>query len=154
MRTKKEMRTKPIALRLVTLMMATIYLMHPIHKEIGRVFHGLSHSIQASEDVLSHKFGILDMDQHHLEYHHKSFSSRHHHIVLDFINAIFNGASDTHIPGSKSTLTKNNLDKHLVTEVRSAKSILVSKTHWFFPDTFSPLLKGYVRLQYPPPQLS
>lgn len=143
-----------MALRLVTLMMATIYLMHPLHKEIGRVFHDLSHSIQASEDVLSHKSGILGVDRHHLEYHHKSFSGRHHHNVLDFINTIFNGASDTDVPGSKSTLTKNNLDKHLVTEVRSAKSILVSKTHWFFPDTFSPLLKGYVRLQYPPPQFS
>lgn len=138
--------------KLVALFMAIMYLVHPLHDQIGKGLHTLSHSIQTTGGVLSHSNSTISSKEHRV-HDHRTSKVNHQHQLLDFMTTFLDAASGSSDSERKSMVKNNNLDKHLLTtsDVKQKRSISVDLDP-SFPERPQSTLKGCSDPIYPPPQ--
>lgn len=143
---------KQTAHKLVALFMALMYLVHPLHDQIGKGLHTLSHGIQTTGGILSHSNGTISSKEH-MAHDHTTPKADHQHKLLDFVTSFLDAASNSGESEQKSIVKKNNLDKHLLTASdMEKKGTLSLKLGPFFPEEPQAILKGCVESIHPPPQ--
>jgi hypothetical protein len=120
---KSKKGLKPFFIKYLALFIGICYIANPLHQEIGKVFHEISHVLEVPDKLVSHPTASNHgNDTHHYHKHYKLVVD-HQHKLIDLINSILN-ASENDKPSKESLLTDIKFDKHITTRNYTIKKSL------------------------------
>lgn len=141
----------------LAILICIIYIVMPINMEIRSVLHTISHSLKGPSYVFQHN----EIDNHKFVNQAKfdiksgSHEHNHEHKILDFLNSVFESASDK---GDSQKGESTNLDFKINKHIKSKKYTLIfakinyveTPSYWM-QNQFE--MKGYFNKLYRPPQV-
>lgn len=152
MNKKEPQGIKPFASKAIIILMGLLYILGPVHLEVGKVLHSVAHSLEIP-DTMFMAHPAPKATKTHKSVHHKKRSAQHDHKVLDLVKDILEGSEKgSDAPEKQRTPVK--IDKHikLRTSPPLDMEIIIAdkkKTNWKLIK--NKLQKGYkIGLKEPP----
>lgn len=145
---------KPIIVKQLALLIGICYLVNPLHQQINKAFHELSHILETPDYIMSHgSITIEDESYGHNDDHFHIDALEHQHLIIDFIESLIAAADEN--DGSENSIVKQTkLDKHITTYqicLRSMFDLGVSHRFWLTHVRSGP---GFLEMLTEPPQYS
>jgi hypothetical protein len=148
---------KPLVFKVLIITMSICYVFGPAHIQISNVLHTISHNLKVPSFVIQHDKKDFINYQVHSSLHYESDSHKfdHRHEVIDFIDVIFNAASnegDNH--QGESSVFEIKINEHISSEKYTfpLKNGKYKASH-IFCKTFRYSHGGYLEQLFRPPKV-
>ena len=144
MKRNKSKGLEPPVVKAIIVTMSLLYILSPLHMEISKLVHSISHAIEMPDTVLSHQNKTAFIKTHN-SFEHESVNVNHDHEILDFLETILEETNTkSEFP---NTLSKpKNVDKHIrvIEEFGEEKQLAFSKrTTRYFREKENKCCKGF-----------
>ncbi|WP_299767300.1 hypothetical protein [uncultured Dokdonia sp.] len=156
MKTTASKGIKPFILNLIIVTMSLLYVFAPVHVEVNKLLHAVSHSLEMPDYILTHQdtSGIHTPISTHESETHKNIIAHHDHKVIALLDNILEGANQNSDSSDAQTSTLK-IDKHINNYTHNAKEpfeITFLETIQRFPEEIKRVCKGYLQGFRKPPK--
>lgn len=100
--------TKRYIIKFVAVIISTIYVISPIHNEVKKVLHSISHSLEMFDITMSHHY----KKHQAIRYKKATTSTEHRHQIIDALDFLF-GGNTTKKDSKEPYNLVDKLDKHI-----------------------------------------
>ncbi len=149
---------KPFIIKTIIICMSVIYVFGPVHVEVNKFLHTITHGLEMPDYMISHK-DISNDDFNILEIHesdeHKSVVTHHDHEFIELVEKILEGA-DQGNDSSDSKVISHKIDKHInLYEYDDSDEIIVWSLdiRHQFSEKEKRICKGFLQGLREPPQV-
>ena len=157
MQSKKQKKIKYNVVKVVAFMTAICYIFGPAHVQIGNILHTISHNLKAPSYVIQHDQVDNIKFYEHVSYKYaaSSYELDHQHEVIDFLDKIFDSASndgDNH--QGESSVFEIKINEHIGSEkyMFPLKNTEYQISHLFW-ETFRYSHGGFLEQLLRPPRV-
>jgi len=134
--------------------MSVLYVFGPVHIEIHKFLHTISHGLEMPDFILGHQNTSGSHINTHKSETHKNIAAYHDHKVITLVDKILEG-SDQNNDNSDIQTIIFKIDKHITHYTDNPEesfTILSLETIQPFLEQNKKVCKGYLRRSSPPPK--
>lgn len=143
---------KPFLIKHLALFISICYLANPLQSQVSILFHEISHLLEAPNVVVGHSTVSDHGHDTHQYQEHTFVDDNHEHMLIDFLNAIFNASNDGEGSPENSILTNIKIDKHITSDEYLVKKTYLIEKDVDFISAENDVTKGHPRVLKEPPQ--
>lgn len=154
MKTTVSKGLKPFVFHLIIVAMSVLYVFGPVHVEVNKLLHSISHGLEMPDYILDHQNTSGSHTNIHKSETHENIAVYHDHKVITLLDKILEGADQNSDDSDIQTIIFK-IDKHITHYTgnpEEASNILALEVTQPFLEQKKKVCKGYLQGFRKPPK--